>query len=85
MSTVAVMDLDAAMTTEEFIAYADDVLFGEDADYLLERVAECGPGSRLDAGTHKSLAAAILHHNQVAARYEKLTGRRVRQVSLPIN
>lgn len=75
------------MTAKQFISYAEEMLFGEGTECLHERIAEVqgeinmfgdsGPGSML------RLRESVTLYNNVAARYEQLTGAKVQRLRMP--
>jgi len=76
-----------AMTKEEFIEYAQEVLFGESVEGMYENIAQVqseinafgdsGPGSML------ALREQLNFFNNVADQYTKLTNRPVRRPTMP--
>lgn len=68
-----------AMTDAQFVAYADDYLFGEGSEVLYEQIAEAqseiamfgdsGPGT----GIH--IRESIAEWNKIANRLQAITGR----------
>ena len=86
-ATEAMFAQEGAMTVPQFISYAHEVLRGEGAEYLYERIAEirgeiaqfgdAGPGALFH------LRPAVAEFNQIAARYEQLTGHSVPRLALP--
>jgi hypothetical protein len=74
------MTTEQTMSRDEFLAYAEEVLFGEGAECLYEAVAEhngevamfgdAGPGSGY------RLRQSIAEFNSIARQYARLTGRR---------
>ena len=76
-----------SMTREEFIVYAEELLFGEGSECLFERIAEIkseiamfgdsGPGSIYH------LREDVAQYNRVGATWSRLTGRKFSPVAIP--
>lgn len=75
------------MTADEFVKYANDVLFGDGAECLFESIAEAKSEiARFgDAGPGRlhSLRQSVREYNSIGARWSKLTGSRFDPISLP--
>ena len=75
------------MTREEFIVYAEDLLFGEGSEGLFETIAEIkseiamfgdsGPGSIY------RLREEVARYNNIGATWSRLTGRKFNPVAIP--
>jgi hypothetical protein len=77
------------MTKNEFLQYAQEVLFGESVECLFEQIAEIqgeinrfgdsGPGSCL------RLRASLDHYNGVARQFNRLTGSCVKPIAMVVH
>jgi hypothetical protein len=83
------MIMGQSMSRDEFIAYAYEVIFGEGAECLMERIAEArneiamfgdaGPGA-----LHR-LRQDVADYNRIGETLQRLTGENFRRISLPMS
>jgi hypothetical protein len=86
-ATEALFKQERAMTKNEFIHYAAEVLFGEGVECLYEQIAETTNEVNMfgDAGPGACLRVqeSIREYNALGSRYEKFTGHKFQPIPLP--
>lgn len=77
-----------AMNFDEFVAYAEEALFGESTEYIYETISQCQSEINLygdsGPGTMLRLSEIVADFNRVADRYTKLTGQIVQRPRMPV-
>lgn len=76
-----------SMNATQFVAYAQEVLFGEAAEPLFEQISEAAGEIAMfgDAGPGAlyRLRESVAEYNAIGRQWARLTGQPFRQVALP--